>query len=108
MTLTGQGHIDIDINILRVPNGDSNRRSGNRIASRRVRLGVRTANRKAVIIADIMTLAPLRNRRQAGGEALISRIAEGHSRFTWDGRQGFGMAEYIERVENGKLAGYPL
>ena len=74
----------------------------------RVRLGVRTANRKAVVIADIMTLAPLRNRRQADGETLISRIAEGHSRFTWDGRQGFGMAEYIERVENGKLAGYPL
>jgi hypothetical protein len=74
----------------------------------RVRLGVRTANRKAVITADILTLAPLRNRRKTNGETLISRIAEGHSRFTWDGRQGFGMTEYIERVKGGKLAGYPL
>jgi hypothetical protein len=74
----------------------------------RVRIGVRTAHRKAVITAEIMTLAPLRNRRRADGETLVSRIAEGHTRFTWDGRQGFGMTEYIERIEDGKLAGYPL
>ena len=43
----------------------------------RVRLGVRTAHRKAVISAEILTLAPLRNRRQADGETLVSRIAEG-------------------------------
>ena len=75
---------------------------------RRVRLGVRTAERKAVITAEILTLAPLRNRRRADGETLVSRIAEGHSRFDWDGRSGFGMTEYIERIEDGKLAGYPL
>jgi hypothetical protein len=73
-----------------------------------VRLGVRTATRKAVITAEILTLAPLRNRRRAGDETLVSRIAEGHTRFTWDTRQGFGMTEYIERIEDGKLAGYPL
>jgi hypothetical protein len=75
---------------------------------RRVQIGVRTTSRKAVITADILSLAPLRNRRQAQGETLVSRIAEGHSRFTWDGRQGFGITEYIERIEDGKLAGYPL
>jgi len=74
----------------------------------RVRLGVRTANRKAVITAEILTLAPLRNRRQADGETILSRIAEGFSRFTWEGREGFGMTEYIERIEEGKLAGFPL
>jgi hypothetical protein len=74
----------------------------------RVRLGVRTANRKAVITGDILTLAPLRNRRRADGETLVSRIAEGLSRFAWDGKEGFGMTEYIERVEDGALAGYPL
>ena len=74
----------------------------------RVRLGVRTANRKAVVTAEILNLAPLRNRRRAGDETLVSRIAEGHTRFLWDGRQGFGMTEYIERIEDGKLAGYPL
>jgi hypothetical protein len=74
----------------------------------RVRLGVRTANRKALITAEILTLAPLRNRRCVDGETLVSRIAEGHTRFDWDGKSGFGMTEYIERIEDGKLAGYPL
>jgi hypothetical protein len=74
----------------------------------RVRIGARTANRKALISGEILTLAPLRNRRQAGGEALVSRIAEGFTRFEWDGREGYGMTEYIERIEHGKLAGYPL
>jgi hypothetical protein len=74
----------------------------------RVDIGVQTANRKAVIAGDIVTLAPLRNRRKANGEILESRIAEGFTRFTWDGRQGYGMTEYIERIEGGNLAGYPL
>jgi hypothetical protein len=75
---------------------------------RRVDIGVRTANRKAIITGEIVTLAPLRNRRKADGVTLESRIAEGFTRFTWDGRQGYGMTEYIERIEDGKLAGYPL
>jgi hypothetical protein len=74
----------------------------------RVRIGVRTANRKAVISGEILTLAPLRNRRKAEGETLVSRIAEGFTRFEWDGREGYGMTEYIERIEDGTLAGYPL
>ena len=75
---------------------------------RRVDIGVRTATRKAVITAEIITLAPLRNRRKANGQTLESRIAEGFTRFEWDGCQGYGMTEYIERIEDGKLAGYPL
>ena len=74
----------------------------------RVMLGVRTAKRKAQIIASIIKLAPLRNRRKADGETLTSRIAEGFTRFSWEGREGYGMTEYIERIEGGKLAGYPL
>ncbi|MCV0396714.1 MAG: hypothetical protein K5872_22585 [Rhizobiaceae bacterium] len=74
----------------------------------RVRLGVMTANRKARIDGEILRLAPLRNRRKAEGETLVSRIAEGFTKFIWDGRQGFGMTEYIERIEDGKLAGWPL
>jgi hypothetical protein len=74
----------------------------------RVEIGVRTANGKAVITGEIMTLAPLRNRRKANGQTLESRIAEGFTRFTWNGQQGYGMTEYIERIENGHLVGYPL
>jgi hypothetical protein len=73
-----------------------------------VEIGVRTANRKTVIAGEIITLAPLRNRRKADGRTLESRIAEGFTRFHWNGQQGYGMTEYIERIEDGKLAGYPL
>ena len=48
---------------------------------RRVEIGVRTANRKAVITGDIITLAPLRNRRKVDGLTLELRIAEGFTRF---------------------------
>jgi hypothetical protein len=74
----------------------------------KVTLGVRTANRREVIEGEVLTMAPLRNRRQAGEEILVSRIAEGFTRFTWNGEVGYGMTEYIERIEDGKLVGYPL
>lgn len=74
----------------------------------RMRIGVSTANRKAVIDGEVMTLAPLRNRRKDGGETLVSRIAEGFTRFAWEGRTGRGMTEYIERVVDGRPVGYPL
>ena len=73
-----------------------------------VRLGVLTANRKARIDAQILNLAPLRNRRKAGEEILVSRVAEGFSRFTWNGQEGYGMTEYIERIEDGRPTGFPL
>jgi hypothetical protein len=75
---------------------------------RRVELGVRTAHRKAIISAEIVRLAPLRNRRKTEEGVLVSRIAEGFTKFSWGGREGYGMTEYIERIEDGKLAGYPL
>lgn len=74
----------------------------------RVSLGVMTARRKTRIDGEILTLAPLRNRRRAGDEILVSRIAEGFTRFEWNGQQGHGMTEYIERLEDGRLTGFPL
>jgi hypothetical protein len=74
----------------------------------KVRIGVRTAKRAEVIEGEIVTMAPLRNRRKAGDEILTSRIAEGFTRYTWNGAVGYGMTEYIERVEDGRLLGYPL
>jgi hypothetical protein len=73
-----------------------------------VHLAARTAERKAIIVGEIIKLAPLRNRRKANGVTLESRIAEGFTRFMWDDRPGYGMTEYIERIEDGKLVGYPL
>jgi hypothetical protein len=38
----------------------------------------------------------------------LNRASPKASRVSWNGQQGYGMTEYIERIENGKLAGYPL
>lgn len=73
-----------------------------------VRLGVRTARRAVRIDGEIRTLVPLRNRRTEGDRSFESRIAEGFTQWTWGDRQGCGMTEYIEVLENGQPVGYPL
>ena len=75
----------------------------------RVQLGVRTARRAVRISGEVLTMAPLRNRRQVGTQELACRIAEGFTRWRWeDGREGLGMTEYIEFLEDGEPVGYPL
>ena len=74
----------------------------------RMTLGVRTPTRRELITGEVLTMAPLRNRRQIGDQTLVSRIAEGYTKFTWNGAVGYGMTEYIERIEDGRLAGFPL
>jgi hypothetical protein len=74
----------------------------------RVRIAVRTAHRAEAIAADVLTLAPLRNRRRADGDMLVSRVAEGFTQFTWNGASTLGMSEYIERIVDGEPVGYPL
>jgi hypothetical protein len=73
-----------------------------------VQIGVRTANRTALIEGRVLTMTPLRNRRRADGELLVSRIAEGFTEYSWGDLTGLGMMEYIERVEDGVAVGYPL
>lgn len=68
-------------------------------------LAVRTASRTASIEATMLSVAPLRNRRPAGGKMLMSRIWEGFTRFVWDGEEAFGMSEYLERLDEGRLPG---
>lgn len=74
----------------------------------KIHAAVCTENRRCLIEGRVLTLAPLRNRRKADGEVLVSRIAEGFTEYSWDGRVGYGMAEYIERVEDGVPVGFPL
>ena len=56
----------------------------------RVRLNVRTASRAETIEGKVLSLAPLRNRRKADGQVLVSRVAEGFTEFTWDGKTSTG------------------
>jgi hypothetical protein len=73
-----------------------------------VSIGVRTARRREVITGRVVCTAPLRNRRRERGTVLESRIAESMTDFEWNGEVARGMTEYIERIEDGALAGYPL
>jgi len=73
-----------------------------------VTIGVRTEHRSALIHGRVLTLAPLRNRRRDGDEVLVSRVAEAFSEFTWEDRTGYGMMEYIERLDDGVPVGFPL
>jgi len=75
---------------------------------RAMQLGIRTARRAVRVNGEILSLLPLRNRREDRGQTLESRIAEGFTRWEWDGRVGGGMTEYIEVIENGEPVGYPL
>jgi len=74
----------------------------------RMHLAVSTPRRREIIVGEVQVMAPLRNRRRDGNDVIVSRIAEGFTRFTWNGRTGYGMTEYIERIENDQPVGYPL
>lgn len=72
-------------------------------------IGVRTESDTFEIEGRTITMAPLRNRRKTeDGELLISRVAEAFTEWTWEGRTGYGIMEYIERVEDDTPVGYPL
>ena len=53
-----------------------------------------------------MSLVPLRNRRVApDGEKLVTRISEGMTRWTWNGRTGYGLSEYLDQIVDGRPVG---
>jgi hypothetical protein len=72
-----------------------------------VRVVAQTGRRTVEITGEVISLAPLRNRREIDGQMVTSRVAEGHTRFSWDGKIGHGMSEYIERLSGGSPVGYP-
>ena len=73
-----------------------------------VLLVARTACRSAIIRGRVLNCAPLSNRREVDGEILHSRIAEAATEFEWDGRRGYGMTEYVERLQDGVPVAWPL
>ncbi len=58
------------------------------------------------ISGESLAMIPLRNRRQTDdGEWRHTRITEAMSRFTCDGLTGYGMAEYLDQMVDGKPVG---
>lgn len=58
------------------------------------------------IHGDVLSLIPLRNRRETpDGKMLMTRITEGMTEYTCNGRKAIGMAEYLDQIIDGKPTG---
>ena len=74
---------------------------------RRTHLTIRTDAGVEQLIGEPLTLVPLRNRREIDGQVIETRITEAMTRWTWQGRSGLGISEYLDLVKDGTVLGYP-
>ena len=66
----------------------------------------RAAGRDFAIRGEVLSLIPLRNRRESPtGEMLTTRITEGMTAFTCNGQPALGMAEYLDQIVDGRPVG---
>lgn len=71
-----------------------------------MKIWAKTAEREYTITGKVLSLIPLRNvRKTDNGEVLHTRIGEGMTEFQCDGKIGYGMAEYLDQMVDGKPAG---
>jgi hypothetical protein len=72
-----------------------------------IRATARTASGETLeITGSVLNLVPLRNRRTSpDGEQLMTRISEGLTEWTLDGRTGFGLSEYLDQMIDGRPVG---
>jgi hypothetical protein len=71
---------------------------------------IKTDEREYEVTGDIMSLIPLRNRRQSpDGESLLTRITEGMTEYRCDDQTGYGLSEFLDQIIDdepvGKKAG---
>jgi hypothetical protein len=58
------------------------------------------------IHGDVLSLIPLRNRREApDGQMLTTRITEGMTAYTCNGEPALGMSEYLDQIVDGRPVG---
>lgn len=75
-----------------------------------MKVWAKTDDREYEVTGEVMSLIPLRNRRQSpDGESLMTRITEGMTEFHCDGQTGYGLSEYLDQIIDdepvGKKAG---
>jgi hypothetical protein len=66
-----------------------------------IRCLARTPDREIQINGKVKSFIPLRNRR---GDA-VTRIGEGLTEYTWEGKTGYGLSEYLDQIEDGTPVG---
>ncbi len=67
----------------------------------RIRCLARTADREVEITGDVRSLIPLRHRKAQA----MTRISEGLTKYSWEGHTGYGLSEYLDRIEDGVPVG---
>ncbi len=71
-----------------------------------LRVTATTTNATYEITGKVMNLIPLRNRRTTPeGEQLITRISEGMTEWSCEGRTGYGLSEYLDQIVDGRPVG---
>ena len=80
--------------------------TGDDVYHQKVRVRARTAEREYAIEGSVLSLIPLRNRRKdPEGNSLVTRISEGMTEWTCDGRTGYGLSEYLDQIIDGRPVG---
>jgi hypothetical protein len=71
-----------------------------------VRATATTDSRTYEITGKVLNLIPLRNRRETPeGEQLVTRISEGMTEWSCDGKTGYGLSEYLDQIVDGRPVG---
>ncbi len=72
----------------------------------KLRISAKTDERDYEVEGRVMSMIPLRNRRKdADGNQLVTRITEGMTEYTCDGKTGYGLSEYLDQIVDGKPVG---
>jgi hypothetical protein len=72
----------------------------------RLRAWAKTDEREYELEGRVRSMIPLRNRRKdPDGNLLVTRITEGMTEYSCDGRTGYGLSEYLDQIVRGKPVG---
>jgi hypothetical protein len=72
----------------------------------RLKAWAKTDDREYEVEGRIMSLIPLRNRReQPDGSMLQTRITEGMTEYRCDGKTGYGLSEYLDQIVDTRPVG---
>ena len=84
---------------------------GDDLYHQEMRITASTAKKDYEITGSVLNLIPLRNRRtDPEGQQLVTRISEGMTRWEMkggehEGKQGWGMSEYLDQIIDGQPVG---